>query len=185
MAAPTNRNFLEPNKFEFNLIRLPNVNFTVQTVTIPGISLPETQQPTPFVSDPVPGDHLTFDQLNVTFKVDEELANFIEIFNWMKGLGFPETYRQHKDLREGSAGVGIPIQAGISIQGEDTTFQRVYSDASLIIYTNANNPNFRIMFRDCWPTSLSDVQLTLQDSEPVPVEVTAGFRFRTYDIESI
>ena len=35
------------------------------------------------------GDDLTFDNLEITFLVDEKLANYIELHNWLVGIGFP------------------------------------------------------------------------------------------------
>ena len=48
-------------------------------------------QPTYLKDLPIPGDKMEFEDLNVRFLVDENLENYMEIQNWMRGLGFPES----------------------------------------------------------------------------------------------
>ena len=92
---PTNRNYLSPVGYRFTLKRAPNVEFFVQRVRIPGLTLPVVERPTPFVKIPEPGDHLEFDTLSVTFKINEDLDNYLEIFDWMIALGKPEKFEQY------------------------------------------------------------------------------------------
>ena len=44
--------------------------------------------PTPFKEIPVQGDHLTFDNLEITFLVDEKLENYRELHQWLVGIDF-------------------------------------------------------------------------------------------------
>ena len=53
-----------------------------------GIALANTTQPTPLADIPIPGETITFSDLEVTFLVDENLENYREIHGWMYGLGF-------------------------------------------------------------------------------------------------
>ena len=39
---------------------------------------------------PRPGEKITFGDLTLSFLVDEDLSNYLEIQNWMRGIGFPE-----------------------------------------------------------------------------------------------
>src|SRR5690606_103637 len=55
--VPSNNNFLSPLGFHFSVRKLPNVNFFVQRVRIPSISLPPADTPNPFVKIPYSGDH--------------------------------------------------------------------------------------------------------------------------------
>ena len=34
---------------------------------------------------------MQFDDLTLRFMIDENLENYMEIQNWMRGLGFPES----------------------------------------------------------------------------------------------
>ena len=49
---------------------------------------------------PIPGDKMEFEDLNVRFLVDENLENYMEIQNWMRGLGFPESFQEIYDLQD-------------------------------------------------------------------------------------
>jgi hypothetical protein len=71
---PTNPNFLQPNKFQLNFARAPNIQYFCQTVTIPGIATSEIPQNNPFVELYVPGEKPVYDVLNITFYVDEQYA---------------------------------------------------------------------------------------------------------------
>ena len=41
---------------------------------------------------------IDFGDLNIRFLVDEDLTNFMEIQNWIRGLGFPESIQEFRDL---------------------------------------------------------------------------------------
>ena len=68
---PQNPNFLQPNKFQLNFSRVPNIQYFCQSVGIPGISLSEVPHNTPFVDLFVPGEKAIYDMLNITFLIDE------------------------------------------------------------------------------------------------------------------
>ena len=86
MAKTTNPNFLSPLSFKFILSRTPNLNFDVQTVRLPGMSLSSTDTATPFVTIPNSGK-ITYSPLTITFRVNEDMSDYLEINNWMEGLG--------------------------------------------------------------------------------------------------
>ena len=74
---PDNPQFLSPVGFNFSIQKLPTVNYFVQSVNMPGVQLGETPLNTPFHIIPTPGDHITYGELAVSFKVDEDMKNFI------------------------------------------------------------------------------------------------------------
>ena len=47
-----NQNMLSPVGFSFHIKKLPEFNFFVQNVTLPGVSFPVIEQPTPFKAVP-------------------------------------------------------------------------------------------------------------------------------------
>jgi hypothetical protein len=111
-----NRNFLLHDKFNFQIARLPSVNFFVQDVVLPGVSIPDADTPSPLTKINNAGDHLIFEPLIVQFKIDEDMRNWYEIFNWMQGIGFPENFNQYADLKE----FGIK-----DIEGEEVTKKQI------------------------------------------------------------
>ena len=101
MAFPNqieNRNFLSPVGFKFILTKYPKVDFFSTKANIPGINLGVAFQPTYLKDIPVPGDKLEFADLSLSFNVDENLENYLSVYNWMVGLGYPENVKQFDDL---------------------------------------------------------------------------------------
>ena len=86
-----NRNFLAPIGFKFSLQRSPGVAFFCNQANIPDLQLGVAIQPNPLRDLPVPGDKVEFGDLNLRFLVDEDLKNYMEIQNWIRGLGYPES----------------------------------------------------------------------------------------------
>ena len=162
-----NRNFLSPLNFQFTLKRAPNVNFFLQKINIPSISLPKIDIPTQFVSIPTQYTHLEFGDMSLSFKVDEDLKNYMEIYNWIIDLGFPDNYRQRAVIDK------EPTYTG----------NGVYSDISLIVLNSAKNPNYTITFQDAYPMSLGSLQFdsTYDDVDYMTVE--ASFAYTQYTIE--
>lgn len=169
---PDNQNFLSPVGFKFQVKKTPKTNYFVQQISLPSVSVGELVQPTPFINVPVPGDKMQFGELSVQFKVDEDMTNYIELYNWIRGIGFPESYQERKDeIRADQAMTGIEGQ--------------LYSDAVLMILSSNMNPNVEINFKDVYPVSLSDVQFDVTLADIDHVTATVGFRFRQFDIRKL
>ena len=109
--TPYNKNFLNPLNFNFYIKRAPYVNFFVQSVNLPGFGFTTPLQQTPFSNIPQTGDRIIFQDLEVTFKVDEELQNYLEIANWIRSIGFPENFEQYAGIKANRrlVPVGIPV----------------------------------------------------------------------------
>lgn len=167
--AEFNKNMLSPTGFSFHIQKLPEFNFFVQEVTLPGVNLPLVEQPNPFKKIPVSGDHIEYGDLSVSFKVNEDLGNYIEVFNWIKGLGFPDNFGQYKDLANADSAAG----------------QGLESDAYLMVLSSAMNPIVRIDFMNLFPTSLTDIVMNSQDSALEYITATATFRFLNYKFTSV
>ena len=162
---PDNYNLLSPISFKFHIRKVPTVSYFCQTVNIPGLSLGEVVRPTPFVDYPMPGDKVTYDDLSVAFLVDEDMSNYIELMVWMKNLGnTQDPTKQYATL----------------VASDDKT-----SDCSLTILTNNMNANKDIVFFDCWPTSLSELSMETVATEVEPLQATATFKFRDFEIKKV
>tara|TARA_B100000925_G_scaffold210627_1_gene160511 strand:+ start:627 stop:1259 length:633 start_codon:yes stop_codon:yes gene_type:complete len=171
-----NRNYLQPQGFKFNISRAPNVAYFGNAVNIPSMELRTTMQPNYLKEIPQPGEIIDFEDLSLRFLVDEDLANYMEIQNWIRGLGFPESLEQIYKLQEQTVGVPNPdLQVGMNI----------YSDATLTIMNNMNQPNFKVVFEDIFPYSLSTLEFdaTLPDVQYFTAEVR--FKYTIYHIRDI
>ena len=169
---PDNANYLSPLGFRFVLNRTPNTNYFVQNVRLPTLTLGQFDLEDPFVKLPTPGTKLSFEPLDITFMVDEDMRNYLEIHDWLRGLGFPETFDQYGNLVRQN-----------SVARSDAT--AVFSDGTLMVLSSHQNANMRVVFEDMFPISLSDLSFdsTLTDVEYLKATVT--FRYKLYTIEKI
>ena len=93
-----NRNFLSGVAFKFNLAKFPKVDFFSNSARIPELSLELATQASYLKNIDVPGERLTFGDFTLRFLVDENMENYISIYTWLRGLGFPETTQQFRDI---------------------------------------------------------------------------------------
>jgi len=169
------RNFLQPIGFQFSVVRAPKVSFFGNAVNIPGIEVGVTEQPNYLRTLPIPGDMMEFQDLSLKFLVDENLENYIEIQNWIRGIGFPESlseiykFQDQKDL----------------MRQPDKSTMNLYSDGTLHVLSNISLPKFKVQFRDLFPYSLSTIEFDagVSDMEYVTAEVI--FKYSLYTIEAI
>lgn len=173
MTQPSNLNFLSPLGFRFVIQRLPNVNYFCQNVIVPSVSIQGIDIPTPLASIPYPGGRLTFEPLTLRFRVDEDLKNYIEIYNWLVGLGHPVSLDQTRQLSASSATPSLKVGSAASY----------VSDASLVILTSHKNPNYLVSFRDVFPISLTELQFDSTAQDVNYLEASVTFRYLRYDFE--
>lgn len=172
---PQNPNFLQPNKFQLNFSRVPNIQYFCQSVGIPGISLSEVPHNTPFVDLFVPGEKAIYDMLNVTFLIDEEMKSWIEIHDWIRAMTFPTEFEEYQRLGQ--------LNKNVSLKVSETP---QYSDATITLLSSSNTPYFRFKFYDCFPTSVSSFVMASTDSpDGGAMSADATFRYSYYDIEKL
>lgn len=163
-TQPQNPNFLSQNKWRFSLQRAPNVVFFCQETELPGVSIDVAQQFSPFVTIPRPGQKLHFDDLMLTFRVDEDMVNYLEIFDWLMNMGFPDDFSGYPKLEE---------QGG------------PFSDGTLTILTSKNNPNISIRYRDMFPVSLSKLRFAIDDDDVQYHECDVTFKYQRFYIDKL
>lgn len=166
-SIPSNKNFLSPLGFKFTVKKTPGVNYFVQSVNIPSITLGEQNVPTPFIRLPIAGDHLQYGALVIAFRVDEELRNYRELYNWLKQIGFPDNFDQHKTIAQ------KPPMSG----------EGIYSDAVLTILSSSRNPIVEVKFKNLYPVTLTDLQFDSRLTDVDYIDTTCQFNFQTFDIE--
>jgi|LakMenE18May11ns_1017448.scaffolds.fasta_scaffold9857394_2 hypothetical protein len=163
-------NPLLANYFEFTLDRVPNMVYFCQTANLPGLYTESDVQPTSLgYPVTVPTGNYKFENLQLTFKVDEDLRNWLEIFNWMKGLG-----------NFGEACSAYPYSS--SSAGSTT---KTDSNAMLILTNSTYKPKIRVKFNHVFPVSLSGIAFSTILPESVEVVATVEFAFSGYSIERL
>jgi len=176
-GQPTNRNFLTPSGFTFQVQRAPKVTYYGNLITLPGLNLPFVVQNTYLKEVPYPGDVLGFEDLRLRFLVDSNLENYMEMQNWLRGLGFPESLQEIYDFQNEES----PYKRG---QPEKSQLN-LYSDGTLTILDQLNNPRFKVVFNDLFPISLTTLTFdaTLTSEQFFTAEVV--FKYTIYEIREI
>jgi hypothetical protein len=163
---PTNISFLSPIGFKFQLNNFPEVNYFCQSATLPGVSVSSISVPTPLKTIELPGDEVSFEELSIRFVVDENMKNWLAIYDWIIGLGFPteEGQAKYKKLAEDS---------------ELTT------DATLTVLTGNMNPQINFRFHECFPLSLSSIAFDSGGTDVDYVTADVSFRYDVYTVENL
>lgn len=164
--TPDNQNFLNPLNFQFSIKRAPHVNFFIQKVSIPSIALATINQPTMFMPIPRSGK-IAYGDFKITFKVDEDLQNYLEIFLWMEHLGFPQNFDQYKEIASQDLVTG----------------NGVTSDITLLVQDALRNPNYDFTMQDAYPVDLEMDEFTSTNPTINYVTATAVFRYLVMKIE--
>lgn len=173
-----NRNFLQPTGFKFTLERSPKVAFFCQSANIPGMTLGIAAQPSYLRDIPTPGDKIEFEDLNLRFMVDEDLENYMELYTWIRGLGFPESRQEIFDLqterKRKYQDKGRPAR---DIKGMD-----IYSDGTLMVLNSTQNLEFKVNFEGLFPYSLSTIQFDATDTEIEYFTADVTFKYTIFHI---
>ena len=190
---PTVLDYSSPTQFRFMIHQLPKVEFFTTAANIPSITLGEMVIPTPYKSMPILGDQLTFDNLSISFIVDEELQNYRTIHDWLIGIGFPKSKQQFIDFRSSGSntpqsGAGGNTGSGLGFAdiggkgGPSISDKSFYSDATLTILSNKNNPIVEVRFADLFPVSLSGLDYNQNVADVEYLTATIDFRYKLYEI---
>ena len=171
-----NRNYMSPLGFKLILTKTPKVDFLCQSANIPSISMGTAIQPSYLKDIPVPGDKVLYDDLTVSFLVDEKMENYLAIHKWITGLGYPESRGQYNQLRKDDN----RTDSIIGDDGDPRYFE--FSDATLQVLSSNYRPSVLINFKDAFPISLStlDFDVTTRDYNYFTAEVT--FKYTIYNI---
>ena len=120
------QNNLSQLNFKLKIPTLNNLELRAQSVTIPGLTLGQALIPTPFVRLSNPGN-LEYTNLQLSFMVGENLKDYMEIFNWMVQLSYPDDFTQYQERK---------------------------LDGSVLILNSAMKPIMNVRFTDLFPISL-------------------------------
>lgn len=169
---PEEINPLQSNGFMLNVQRLPKVKYFCQQANLPGMQLGAPEQANPFAMAPIPGEMLSFDQFSIQFLIDEDMANYKSISDWMRGLGFPEDNQQYADMLAASQ------------VATNTELVKNYSDATMDILDSSNKMTKRIIFKDMFPISIEGLTFESTTTDTTYLVGNATFRFTDWKFES-
>jgi len=158
-------NYLSTGGFDIKVSRLPNVEFFTQKFQIPSISSNPVETQTPLRSYYSVPDKLVFNDLDLSFIIDENMNNYIEIFEWLKGLGSPDNLQQYGALEDSQEGLT--------------------SDISVILLNSHKNPNIKFTFLNAFPTGLTPISLDMSQQDVVYAEATVTMRYDAFTVEKL
>ena len=176
---PSDLDYLKPNGFKFQIHNLPNVSYFCQAANIPAIQMGSPSLPTPLSDIPYPGDKLSYGDLVIRFLVQENMSNYLELYNWLIGLGFPENHDQYKNWNE-SQRYRFP-----AISDKRLGALGNFSDADFFILDSDNNPNVKITYYDVFPVSLEGLDFDISSGRADFLVGIAAFKYRHYTVEAI
>jgi hypothetical protein len=152
-----NDNFLAPNGFRLVIDNTvyADVQYKVQQASIPSINVEAT--PTPFGQGTgfEIGDRASFEPLELTFLVDENLKNYKEIHDWIIG----SLINKDEELVDGK-----------------------FRDITLIILSSHNNAIGEIQFIGAFPISLSTLQFDSAVSDVEYLTASVTFQYQYYKL---
>ena len=183
---PSVLDYASPVQFRFKCSKLPTVEFFCQSANIPGISIGSASMPTGLKDIPIPGEKVTYQDLAISFLIDENLNNYKEIHDWIIALGFPQNYTQFADLQAagadrypGSTSGAIVPETNIAVPlAEGGT----YSDATLTVLNSKNIAVTEIRFNNIFPTSLGSLSYDVQASDVNYLQASVDFSYMYYEI---
>lgn len=157
-------NNLNAAEFQFAIERIEGVTFTAQRVTLPGLSGGIVKVPSPFNETNRSYDKIEYSPLSLSFLINEDLSNYLEIINWMLGIGAPENHNQYAVINN-------------SVEG-------IESDITVTIYNNQKNPVKKITYFNCMPIDISEIELSLSETESTVAQATVSFAFDKFSISN-
>lgn len=152
-------NYLSSTRAVLQIVGLESVSFTCTDFHLPGITLAEARVENPFISIPLHGDKIEFSPLSISFLVTAKLENWLALYNWIKGLGYPGSQQEYCQR---------PL---------------TYTDGVLHLYTPQNNKFGEVLFEGLVPTSIGDLDFTTQQSTNDELIATATFAYQNYKVD--
>ena len=165
-----NRNYLSSVGFKFNLSKYPKIDFLSNSARIPELSLALATQPTYLKDIDIPGEKLTYGDFTLKFLVDENMENYISVYDWLTGLGFPETTKEFADLIKDKDGQRDPKEA--------------FCDGTLRILNSNYREVAKVKFNDLFPTSLTSLDFDATNTDVQYFTAEATFKYTLYKISS-
>lgn len=155
-ACGLDRNFASPIGFRVIIEgdEFTNLEYSIQNITLPGISCSPTPFSTPTREVYYPGDRLDYESLSFTFLVDETYQNYREIHDWQF------------------------TNASI-----ENALERKTRDILIMPFTSHNNVSVIFRFADAFPTSISSLEYDVNATDIQYLTATVELSYSYYKFE--
>jgi len=162
---PSTSNLLTGNQFKFNVSRIPILSEYVTGVNIPSIEFVSADLQTAFgVNIPTATGKYIFEDLTVSFLIDEKLESWREIYEWLIRLG----------------PINEKTEAIMYNNCNDST-----TVGELLITNSAYKPSWKFKFFNMFPISLTGFSFTTTASDSIQLSSSVTFRYSYYELEGI
>lgn len=152
--TPETTDYLSVNKYKILIHKYPNVEFFAQRIPIPTVTLGSTIQFTNREHDiKIPGDKVEYEDLIVSFIVDENMDTFKEILDWLQMAA-----------------------------ADELAHDEIFSDISIISLTNNSNANKIFKFYNAWPQTITNILLDVTTTEDQPPTVDVIFKYTHFTL---
>ena len=112
-----------------------------------------------------------FEDFVLRFIVDEDLENYMQIQNWMRGLGFPESVKEIRKLQQTNK------------QNEpQSKSMDIYSDGTLQALNSNQRVQFQVIFSDMFPVQLTELQFDATNPDTEYFTAEAVFKYAIYNV---
>ena len=104
---------------------------------------------------------------------------------WLTGIGFPKDRKQFSEFRSTTSNMSVKTRGESNDIGDvraSTPELAMTSDAVLTILTNKNNPVVECRFRDVFPTSLTSLNYSQNQTDVEYLTATVNFKYTIYEI---
>ena len=165
-----NRNFLSGVGFKFNLTKFPKVDFFSNSARIPELNLELTTQASYLKNIDVPGERLSYGDFTLRFLVDENMENYQSIYDWLTGLGFPETTKEFAEIIKDKDGQRDPKEA--------------FCDGTLRILNSNYREVGKVKFNDLFPISLTSLEFDATNTDVQFFTAEATFKYTLYKLST-
>ena len=106
----------------------------------------------------------------------------------MTGIGFPKSRSQFTAFRNTGSNTPNSSTGGntdIGVVGSATDDNAFYSDATLTILSNKNNPIVEVRYADMFPTSLSALEYNQNTSDVEYITANITFKYKLYEMHTL
>lgn len=147
-----NYNIASNTNYKIEISDAPEFNYFIQSVSVPSIRVNEIEMSYRNEQVFFPSNKIQYDPLNITFIVSEDLKNYIFLQKWM-------------------------IKAAKAAEKNE-----IFKDVTLHILNNNKLANIEFVFYDCFPTSITEINLESGVVDTSPLVCTVIFRYQYFEV---
>ena len=147
MSGSFSPQLFSAEKFLVVIDRFPDLKFSAKAVKLPEVSSGSSNLSLPNTNVPIISDKINYGDLGISFLLEEDFVLFKALIEWITQAKDCETFTQAQE-------------AGL------------YSDISILLYSNKNNLIQTINVTGCFPITISLPELDTNKTGSTTLDVT-------------